>query len=177
MRLRRAALSLLVLLPLVLLAPPGLAAEHAPRSTRGSETGLPLPRFVSLKAAVANLRVGPGLRYPIEWVFHRRHLPVEILREFGNWRLIRTSDGTRGWMHMALLSGQRSFIVTGHACVVRHAPNSRAHKVARLRHGVVGHLQNCSDGTGWCQVEVAGYRGFVRRKDIWGSLPSEAVGD
>jgi SH3-like domain-containing protein len=164
--------ALLLLAALLLMPPalPGLAAEHRVAPARGSQTGLPVPRFVSLKASVANLRVGPGLRYPIAWVFHRRHLPVEILREFGNWRLIRTSDGTKGWTHMALLSGRRSFIVTSRGCVLRRAPGARARPEARLQRGVVGQLEGCPANAGWCRAAVAGYRGYVRRQDIWGSL-------
>ncbi|MDH3739779.1 MAG: hypothetical protein OER92_11340, partial [Alphaproteobacteria bacterium] len=44
-----------------------------------SETGLPLPRFVSLRADAVNLRTGPGRRYPIDWVYTRSDLPIKIV--------------------------------------------------------------------------------------------------
>lgn len=69
----------------------------------GSVTGLPLPRFAALRADRVNLRVGPGLRYPIRWVYLRVNLPVKIEREFGNWRLVENYDGVTGWVHQALL--------------------------------------------------------------------------
>ena len=58
------------------------------------DDALPLPRFVSLKSAEVNLRTGPGTRYPIEWVYKRRALPVEIIAEFDNWRRVRDWEGT-----------------------------------------------------------------------------------
>jgi len=61
------------------------AGEPAGRKVeRPGRTGLPLPRFVSLRAAEVNLRTGPGVRYPIDWVYHRRGLPVEVIDEFGS---------------------------------------------------------------------------------------------
>lgn len=65
-------------------------------STAGA-SGLPLPRFVSLKADRVNVRKGPGTDYPIAWVFERAGLPVEVVREYGIWRQIGDSDGSQGW--------------------------------------------------------------------------------
>ncbi len=72
---------------------------------KGTVTGLPVPRYVSLRADVVNLRAGPGARYPIDWVYRRVGMPVEILREFDVWRLVQTPDGEKGWMHEATLTG------------------------------------------------------------------------
>ena len=54
---------------------------------RGS--GLPLPRFVSLRSAEVNMRAGPSVRYPVEWVYRRAGLPVEVIAEFDTWRKVR----------------------------------------------------------------------------------------
>ncbi|HET8995314.1 MAG TPA: SH3 domain-containing protein [Acetobacteraceae bacterium] len=136
---------------------------------RGSQTHLLLPRFASIRAPVANLRRGPGLRYPIAWVYRRRHLPVLILREFGNWRLLRLPDGTRGWMSRLLLTPHRSFVVIAPYAILRGAPRPKAAALARLRRGVVGVLRGCKASTLWCRVSTHGYSGFVRRTQIWGS--------
>src|SRR5580658_6054598 len=97
-------------------ANPGSTAKGKPPPppqdpNRGSNSGLPVPRFVSLRAAQVNLRAGPGERYPIEWVYQRRDLPVEIEREFDIWRLIRDADGVRGWVQEVMVMGRRSFEV------------------------------------------------------------------
>ena len=41
-----------------------------------SETGLALPRMVSLRSSLINVRSGPGSRYPIEWVYKQKGAPV-----------------------------------------------------------------------------------------------------
>jgi SH3-like domain-containing protein len=161
--------------------PPQTAApKEAPKApeqdnTKGSSTGLPIPRFVSLRSDEVYLRAGPGTRYPIEWVYKRRDLPVEILREFDVWRLVQDPDGTKGWMHQATLSGRRSFIVAGSEATLRHDPQDTGKPVAVLKVGVIGRLRSCPASTNWCQVQVGDYRGYLQRSQIWGTLPDEAV--
>lgn len=92
--------------------PAAPAAPPAPPD-KGTVTGLPLPRFAALRADEVNMRSGPGQRYPIEWVYHRRDLPVKIEREFDVWRLVEDSDGQKGWVHQATLVGARTFVVPG----------------------------------------------------------------
>ena len=78
--------------------------------TNGS--GLSLPRFISLRADRVNMRTGPGGQYPIEWLYRRRSLPVEVIAEYKNWRKIRDWQGTQGWVHQSMLSRHRTIIVT-----------------------------------------------------------------
>ena len=146
-------------------------------TSKGSVTSLPTPRFVSLRSEEVNLRSGPGTRYPIEWVYKRRDLPVEILREFDVWRLVQDQDGTKGWVHQATLTGRRSFMITGADATLRHDPRDDASPVAVLKAGVIGQLRSCQAGSNWCQVQAGGYRGYLRRNQIWGALPDEVVGN
>jgi SH3-like domain-containing protein len=151
--------------------PPQVAApEH-----RGSATNLPLPRFAALRSDEVNLRAGPGTRYPIEWVYKRRELPVEIQREFEVWRLVQDPDGIKGWVHQATLTGRRSFIVTGGDATLRHEAQDNAAPVAILKPGVVGHIRTCQLTSNWCQVQTGDYRGFLKRSQFWGTLPGEVV--
>lgn len=144
-------------------------------NTKGSSTGLPLPRFVSLRSDEVNLRAGPGTRYPIDWVYKRRELPVEILREFDVWRLVEDPDGTKGWVHQATLTGRRSFLVTGADATLRREPRDGAAAVAILKAGVIGRLRSCEAKSEWCHVQAGDYRGYLKRSQIWGTLPNEAV--
>lgn len=138
-----------------------------------ADTGLPLPRFVSVRAGEANLRAGPGDQYPIEWVLTRRGMPVEIIAEFDHWRKIREADGTQGWLHKALLSGQRTVLVTGEVRILRREPSATAAAAARLEPGVIAELRRCD--ASWCEVEVAGRRGWLRRTEFWGVYPGEKI--
>ena len=147
----------------------------APAPDKGSVTGLKLPRWAALRSDEVNLRVGPGTRFPIDWQYHRRDLPVQILREVDVWRLVEDQDGVKGWVHQATLVGHRSFVVQGAEAVLRAAPDDAATAVARLRPGVVGRLHSCAAAAAWCAVQVGDYRGFLRRDQFWGSFPGEAV--
>jgi SH3-like domain-containing protein len=142
---------------------------------KGSNTGLPLPRFAALRSDEVNLRSGPGTRYPIQWVYKRRELPVEIEREFEVWRLVQDPDGIKGWVHQATLTGRRSFIVTGGDATLRREAQDNARPVAILKPGVIGHLRSCAAASDWCQVQAGDYRGYLKRSQVWGLLPGEVV--
>jgi SH3-like domain-containing protein len=155
-------------------APP--PAERAP--TTGSVTGLPLPRFAALRSDEVNMRSGPGTRFPIEWTYQRRELPVEIVREFELWRRIRDPEGTEGWVHQSTLMGRRSFIVRGapgSEVMLRRRAEDQAQPVARLRPGVVGRLRACEPNNAWCEAQIGEFRGHIRRADVWGVGPNEEV--
>ena len=146
-------------------------------ATKGRYTGYPLPRFASLRSNHVNLRRGPGFRYRIDWVLHRRHLPVQIFREFHDWRAVRLPDGTEGWIKGALLSGRRSFVVQGKTVPLRYAPRANARPAAWLKPGVVGRILDCAAGSSWCRVRVDDHSGYVPRKAIWGVAPHEVIAE
>jgi SH3-like domain-containing protein len=151
------------------------AAATPPERPKGSVTGLPLPRWVSLRTDDVNLRAGPGTRYPIEWVYKRRDLPVQIEREFDVWRLVEDQDGVKGWVHQATLVSRRSFVVTGAEHTVRDGPQDAAAPVAILKPGVIGRIRSCAAGAAWCEVQVGDYHGWLKRSDFWGTSTDEAV--
>ena len=123
-RLRFAACLLGVLAAaFVVPSPPAAAAE--------SEAGQKLPRFVSLRSDQVNLRVGPGENYPIEWVLTRKEMPVEIVKEFENWRMIRDWQGTEGWVHERMLTGKRAVVIKGGIRTLHRQPDPASLAVAR----------------------------------------------
>lgn len=152
--------------------PPKGAAAEPPK---GGITGLPLPRWASLKSDEVNLRKGPGTRYPIEWVYRRHDLPVQIEREYETWRLVEDQDGVKGWVHQANLTGRRSFVVKGGERTMHHSGAEDSAVVARLRPGVVGRIRACEAHATWCEVQVGDYRGWLKRDDMFGVYPGEAV--
>ena len=138
---------------------------------RPGQTGLPLPRFVSLRSGEVNLRTGPGVRYPIDWVYRRRGLPVEIIDEFDTWRRIRDWQGTVGWVHQSMLQGKRTILINGAERTLRKDPRSDAPGLAIAKPGVLGDLKTCQGD--WCQVTVQGFSGWMRREDFYGIYPQE----
>ncbi len=73
----------------------------------GSVSGLPIPRFVSLKSDRVNARSGPNKDQEVRWVYTHAGMPVEVTAEFENWRRIRDWEGAEGWVYHSLLSGKR----------------------------------------------------------------------
>ena len=134
-------------------------------------SGLPLPRFVTLRAAEVNLRSGPGVGYPIEWVFTRRGLPVEVIDEFETWRHIRDWQGSEGWVHQSMLSGQRGAMVVGAVRLLRRAPEPGAAAIAEIQAQVVGRLHRCREA--WCLIEANNFEGWLRQNEIYGAYPGE----
>lgn len=148
-------------------------------------SGLPVPRYVSLKSDRVNIRKGPGRDYGIAWVFRRAGLPVEVLKEFEGWRQIRDSEGATGWVNQIMLSGRRTALVLPwelkqkadaqpkrRPIVVLHASAStRSRTLARLEAGVLTSVSSC-DGR-WCRVFLDRHVGYVEQKNLWGIYPNE----
>jgi len=151
----------------------GGTVGDAERAAPAGRTGLPLPRFVSLRAAEVNVRTGPGTRYPIDWVYQRRGMPVEIVDEFDTWRRIRDWQGTEGWVHQSMVQGQRGILVTGKRHTLRRRPVPDSPGVALVDAGVVGVLHRCQGA--WCEVSVAGFSGWLERDAFYGLYPGEAL--
>jgi len=138
---------------------------------RGS--GLPVPRFASLRSDDVNVRSGPGTRYPVEWVFQRKNMPVEVVAEFDTWRKIRDWQGTTGWVHQSMLVGKRTVVVAGKQVMLLRTPENDSPGVAKIEASVQGELLSCKDS--WCRVRVNDYKGWIARKDIWGVYPNEKI--
>ena len=146
-----------------------LLAQPAPLSAaeqRGQVTNLPLPRFVSMKAAEGNVRRGPSLSHRIDWVYKRRDLPLRITAEHGHWRRIEDRDGMGGWVHYSLLSGTRTVLVEQDMLPLHGKPDPKAPVVARLELGVVARLGECT--LEWCELRSGGYTGWAPKVRLWG---------
>lgn len=148
-----------------LLAPALAAAMMASPASAADDK---VPYWASVDTDVANMRVGPGESYRIDWVYRRHHLPVKVIRREGPWRMIEDPDGTRGWMRDLLLSRQRSAIVTaGEPAEIHAEAGDSARMLWRVEAGVVGLLGDCK--AGWCPFDVEGHKGFVRAERLWGA--------
>lgn len=140
-------------------------------------SGLPLPRFVTLKADKVNVRRGPSSDHEVAFVFQRKGMPVEITAEFENWRKIRDSDGAEGWILQSMLSGRRMAYVAawsnGKLLDLHALPDGSSGLTARLSPGVLAEIAAC-DGQ-WCEISSGGYDGYAEQSLIWGVYPGEVV--
>ena len=153
------------------------AAAPAQADTTGSASGLPVPRYVSLKADKVNMHIGPAKHYETKWVYQRAGLPVEITAEFENWRRIRDSDGTEGWVYHSLLSGRRTGVVTAKSKIelisLYEKPDSQSTVAAQLQPGVQASVKRCN--TSWCRVTGQGFDGWIPQERLWGVYPNEKM--
>jgi SH3-like domain-containing protein len=147
-----------------------------------SSSGLPVPRFVSLKSDRVNLRNGPGTDYPTGWVYKRAGLPVEVVKEFESWRQVRDADGASGWVLQSLLSGRRTGLVLPWerkpdaptpVVQIHTSDSASSNVVAKVEAGVIADLHKC-DGR-WCSVTVDQYSGYLEQNKLWGVYPGEVL--
>lgn len=161
-------------------APAGLSPARAASAALGVKlgpSGLPVPRFVSLKAGRVNVRSGPGEDYKVAWIFTKPGLPIEIVQEFDNWRRIRDSDGAMGWVFHSLLAGKRTAVIApwakDGARPLRGSPDAASAITAYLEPGVLAGIDSCQPG--WCRLRGEGFRGWIPQDQLWGVYPGEEI--
>lgn len=161
---------------LTLFQPGKLAAQTGEKGA----SGLPIPRFVSLKAKRVNMRVGPGQNYQVVWLYTKSGVPMEVIQEFDNWRRVRDFDGTEGWIFHSLLSGARTAVVapwlrdqSPTILTSVFTSQSEISKIkAKLEPGVIVDVETC-DGQ-WCDIRIQNVRGWIEQDKLWGVYPEEA---
>lgn len=152
----------------------GEAQGETRGETRIGDSGLPVPRFVSLKSGEVYLREGPSPQHKVQWVYVRRGLPVEVIAEYDVWRRIRDADGVTGWVHKGMLDGRRSVMMTAGANVpLRESPAPDAPVVAYAEAGVIAKLKAC--GGDFCEIEAKSIDAYVPRARLWGVYRDETV--
>lgn len=153
-------------------------ATEPQKKAENAGTGLPIPRFVTLKADKVNVRKGPSSDHPVAFVFQRKGMPVEITAEFENWRKIRDSDGAEGWILQSMLSGRRNAYVAGWSgntapLELHEAPREQSGVTAKLSLGVLASVSKCNGK--WCEITAGDYDGYAQQDRLWGVYPGEVV--
>ena len=160
---------------------PQVSAQSAAQTVTLGPSGLPLPRFVSLKSGRVNSRIGPGLNYSVDWMYTKAGLPMEIVQEYDTWRKVRDADGAEGWVNQSLLSGKRTALITpwqrdkaDHVKLLSE-PDKDASVVALVEPGVMGTIKSCNGE--WCEMTLGGHTGWLNQSQLWGAYPGEKVKD
>jgi SH3-like domain-containing protein len=152
-------------------------ADAAGDMAVGAASGLPVPRFVSLKPDRVTVRGGPNRDHDISFVFTRAGLPVEITAESDNWRRIRDWEGSEGWVYHSLLSGRRTALVSAkqpdELVPLYDKADPQGALVARLQPGVLATVKHCSGS--WCRISGPGFDGWIAQERLWGVYANEKV--
>jgi SH3-like domain-containing protein len=154
-----------------------VTARAAGEVAAGPKSGLPVPRFVSLKPDRVNVRGGPTRDHDVTFVYTRAGLPVEITAESDNWRRIRDWEGSEGWVYHSLLSGRRTAVVMPKdktALVpLRDSADANSAVVAQLQAGVLAAVKHCTGS--WCRIAGNNFDGWIVQEQLWGVYPNEKV--
>ena len=154
-----------------------LSTGFSAKDSATTTSGLPVPRYVSLKSDHVNVRAGPTKDNDVAWIYTRSGLPVEITAEFENWRRVRDSEGSEGWVYHSLLSGRRTAVVTmktkDELASLYDRPDPSSAIAARLQVGVVAQVKKCANG--WCRVIGNGFDGWIEQQRLWGVYADEKV--
>src|ERR1700716_2662122 len=154
-----------------------VSSGFSARDSALTTSGLPVPRYVSLKSDHVNVRAGPTKDNDVAWVYTRSGLPVEITAEFENWRRVRDSEGAEGWVYHSLLSGRRTAVITmktkDELAPLYHRADQTSAVAARLQAGVVAQVRRCA--AAWGHVSGSGFDGWIEKERLWGVYADEKV--
>ncbi|MCF6294011.1 MAG: hypothetical protein L3J04_11525 [Robiginitomaculum sp.] len=127
--------------------------------------------WASLVFKSTNGRAGPGTEFHKLWVYHRKYLPVSILRKAREWSKIEDMDGTVLWMHNSVLNNRKTALVISAQPTYLYGTGRKREKViARLAPNVIVRIDVCEKS--WCQVRIKDQTGWIIAADLWGDTGS-----
>ena len=123
-------------------------------------------KFLSLKKNKTNVRYGPGLDYPIKYIYRKVNLPVKQIDKKENWRRVVFLDNNSGWIHWSQLK-QSNSVITIEEKVLFKKPSNFSKPIAKLAKGRLLVIKKCEDS--WCNIKTNNYKGWIKIKNVWGS--------
>ena len=124
-------------------------------------------KFLSLKKNKTNVRYGPGIDYPIKYIYRKINLPVKQIDEKENWRRVIFINNNSGWIHWSQLKSSNS-VITIEEKILFKKPSNFSEPIVRLEKGRLLVIKKCEDN--WCNIKTNDYMGWIKAKDIWGSV-------
>ncbi len=149
-----------------LMMAPLLACGQETEEKADTPSGLPVPRWVSVRGSPASMRAGPGLDYPILWRFERSGVPLQVITETHEWRKVCGPDGSIAWIHRTLTSGRRRAMAL-QAVPMLAEPEADAEVRANLAARGFVSLEACESG--WCEVSAGDSSGWVPETALFGA--------
>ena len=123
--------------------------------------------FLSLKKNKTNVRYGPGLDYPIKYIYRKVNLPVKQIDKKENWRRVMFLDNNSGWIHWSQLKSSNSIIAIKEKILFKK-PTNFSKPLAKLEKGRLLVIKKCEEE--WCNIKTSEYTGWINTKNIWGSV-------
>ena len=121
--------------------------------------------FLSLKYNKVNVRYGPGLDYPIKFVYLKKNFPVEVIDEKENFRKILDYKSNGGWVHMSQLKKNKSLIVLEEKILFNNS-SKYSKPIAVVKSGRLLIIKKREKN--WLKVATENYTGWVNNENLWG---------
>ena len=148
--------------------------SHVCNANTGKETGLEIPRYISLKSNDTNIRVGPSINYPIKIKYIIKNYPLKVLEEYEDWRKVEDFQKNFGWIHKSLISGTRTGIILSNEIKTIKLLNTfKGNEIGEIGKGNIVFLEKCK--IDWCLVSSGNYKGWIDKKYIWGVKENEII--
>lgn len=150
-----------------------VAQAVIPQTTKKNNN---LPRFASLRSQPINARSGPGIKYPIEWVYMQKHAPIEIIAEFEDWRKVRDWQGSESWIKEQMLTSKRFVKITapGENNLYTKS-NLNSPVIAKIEDEVVGEVKKCPANNDFCLISFEHIEGWMPKRSLYGIYSEEII--
>jgi SH3-like domain-containing protein len=148
---------------------PGAPFAAEKDKERPTPSGLPVPRYVSLKFDQVNARSAPGDDSRLLWVYRAKGLPVQVVAETNEWRRICDPERGLAWVHRRTTDGRRMVMrlqPTPLALLASPRPDGRVK--AYLASRALAELDRCNKD-GWCKLKAGRMDGWVPAAQVWGA--------
>ena len=140
----------------------------------GSDTGFQIARFVSLKSNDVNLRIGSSTNYPIILKYNTKNLPIQITKEYENWRKIKDIDGNEGWIHKNLIHGERYWIIDiNNKSFIKVHSKPEGKEIGEIGKRNIVKINVCLEN--WCKIKFKNYKGWIKKEYLWGIFSKENI--
>ncbi|MDV6332391.1 SH3 domain-containing protein [Asticcacaulis sp. 201] len=146
----------------------GVMPAHAEETTYDTPTGLAVPRWAMLRKNEVYARNGPSKDNRIVWTYRQATLPVQIISETRDWRLICDPDGGVAWVARSMIQAQKTVMSpVGQKVAIRKSPSADSDVRATLRPRSLASLDKCKKG--WCRISADGQTGWAPQSELWGT--------
>ena len=121
--------------------------------------------YLMLKNSKVNVRMGPGLDYPVKFIYKKKYLPVKVIDKKENFRKVIDHKKNSGWIHISQLKKINSVIVLSNRILFKKTTfNSKP--IANIESGRLFLLEKCKKD--WCEVSSQNYSGWINMDNVWG---------
>jgi SH3-like domain-containing protein len=136
---------------------------------RPTPSGLPVPRYVSLKFDQVNARSAPGDDSRLLWVYRAKGLPVQVVAETNEWRRICDPERGLAWVHRRTTDGRRMVMrLQPQPLALLAKPQSDGRVKAYLASRALAELDRCNKD-GWCKLKAGHADGWAPAAQVWGT--------